>query len=84
MAIVGWIVFGLIVGVVAKVLTPGPDPGGWILTMVLGIAGALLGGFIGRGIGWYRDDEPVEFLMAVLGAVLILVVRRKIAGRTRA
>ena len=84
MAIVGWIVFGLIVGVVAKVLTPGPDPGGWILTMVLGIAGALLGGFIGRGIGWYRDDEPVGFLMAVLGAVLILVVRRKIAGRTRA
>ena len=84
MAIVGWIVFGLIVGVVAKVLTPGPDPGGWILTMVLGIAGALLGGFIGRGIGWYRDDEPVGFLMAVVGAVLILVVRRKIAGRTRA
>ena len=84
MAIVGWIVFGLIVGVVAKVLTPGPDPGGWILTMVLGIAGALLGGLIGRGIGWYRDDEPVGFLMAVLGAALILVVRRKITGTTRA
>ena len=84
MAIVGWIVFGLIVGVVAKVLTPGPDPGGWILTMVLGIAGALLGGFIGRGIGWYRDDEPVGFLMAVLGAVLILVFRRKITGTMRA
>ena len=83
MAIVGWIVFGLIVGVVAKVLTPGPDPGGWILTIVLGIAGALLGGFIGRGTGWYRDDEPVGFLMAVLGAVLILVVRRKMAGTTR-
>ena len=83
MAIVGWIVFGLIVGVVAKVLTPGPDPGGWILTIVLGIAGALLGGFIGHGVGWYRDDEPVGFLMAVLGAVLILVVRRKITGTPR-
>ncbi len=51
MSIIGWIVFGLIVGVVAKFLTPGPDPGGWILTILLGIGGALLGGFIGRGLG---------------------------------
>jgi len=83
MSILGWIVFGLIVGVVAKFLTPGPDPGGLVLTVLLGIAGALLGGFIGRGLGWYREDDPVGFLMALLGAILILVVRRRIAGPAR-
>ena len=84
MTIIGWIVLGLLVGVVAKLITPGSDPGGLILTMVLGIAGALLGGFIGRGLGWYGEDDPVGFLMALLGAVLILVVRRKMAGPARA
>jgi len=83
MSILGWIVFGLTVGVVAKFLTPGPDPGGLVLTVLLGIAGALLGGFIGRGLGWYREDDPVGFLMALLGAILILVVRRRIAGPAR-
>lgn len=83
MAMLGWIAFGLIVGIVAKFLTPGPDPGGLILTILLGIAGALLGGFIGRGLGWYREDDPVGFLMALLGAILILVVRRKISGPVR-
>jgi len=84
MSIIGWIVFGLIVGVVAKFLTPGPDPGGWILTILLGIGGALLGGFIGRGLGWYREEDPVGFLMALLGAILILIIRRKVAGPSRA
>ena len=84
MSIIGWIVFGLIVGVVAKFVTPGSDPGGLTLTIVLGIAGALLGGFIGRGFGWYGEDDPVGFLMALLGAVVILVVRRKMAGPARA
>ena len=84
MSIIGWIVFGLLVGVVAKLLTPGPDPGGWILTIVLGIGGALLGGFIGRGLGWYRAEDPVGFLMALLGAILILIIRRKVWGPSRA
>ena len=84
MTIIGWIVFGLLVGVVAKLITPGSDPGGLILTMLLGIAGALLGGFIGRGLGWYGEDDPVGFLMALVGAVLILMVRRKMAGPARA
>lgn len=84
MSIIGWIIFGLIVGVIAKFVTPGPDPGGLIVTILLGIAGALLGGFIGRGLGWYREDDPVGFLIALLGAVLILVVRRKVAGPARA
>lgn len=79
MTILGWIIFGLIVGAVAKLLMPGRDPGGFIVTMLLGIAGAMLGGFVGRGLGWYGDDDPVGFLMALLGAVLLLFIYRRFA-----
>jgi len=75
--ILGWIVFGLVVGVLAKLLMPGRDPGGIIVTMVLGIAGALVGGFIGRLLGWYEPGEPAGFVMALLGAVLLLFIYRK-------
>jgi uncharacterized membrane protein YeaQ/YmgE (transglycosylase-associated protein family) len=68
MSIIGWIEFGLIVGVVAKFLTPGPGPKGWILTTLLAIGSALLGGYIGRGLGWYLDENTVGFLMALSGA----------------
>jgi uncharacterized membrane protein YeaQ/YmgE (transglycosylase-associated protein family) len=78
MHILGWIVFGLIVGVVAKFLTPGRDPGGFIVTIIIGIVGALLGGFIGRAIGLYREDDPVGF---VIGAVVLLLLYRLVTGR---
>ena len=52
-AVLGWIVFGLIVGAIAKLLMPGRDPGGWIVTILLGIAGAVVGGWLGRAAGWY-------------------------------
>jgi uncharacterized membrane protein YeaQ/YmgE (transglycosylase-associated protein family) len=74
MGILGWIVFGLIVGAIAKLLMPGRDPGGIIVTMVLGIVGALLGGFIGRALGLYGDGEPAGFIMAVLGAIAVLLI----------
>jgi uncharacterized membrane protein YeaQ/YmgE (transglycosylase-associated protein family) len=80
MSIVGWILFGLIVGVVAKLLMPGRDPGGMIVTILLGITGALIGGFIGRGLGWYGESDPVGFIMAVIGSILVLFVYRKIRG----
>jgi uncharacterized membrane protein YeaQ/YmgE (transglycosylase-associated protein family) len=81
MAILGWILFGLVVGVVGKFLTPGRDPGGFILTIVLGIAGALLGGFLGQALGLYREGEPVGFVMAVVGSIILLVLYRMVAGR---
>ena len=80
MSIIGWILFGLIVGVVAKLLMPGRDPGGLIVTILLGIGGALVGGFLGRVLGWYGEGDPVGFLMAVMGAILVLFAYRKISG----
>ena len=81
MAIIGWIFFGLVVGIVGKLLTPGRDPGGFILTIVLGIAGALIGGFLGQSLGFYREGEPVGFIMAVVGSVILLLIYRMFAGR---
>jgi uncharacterized membrane protein YeaQ/YmgE (transglycosylase-associated protein family) len=83
MSIIGWIIFGLIVGVLAKLLMPGPDPGGMILTILLGIVGAVLGGFIGRTLGWYGEGDSVGFIMAVIGAILVLFTFRKISGPSR-
>ncbi len=81
MSIIGWIVFGLIVGIVAKFLMPGRDPGGFVLTAILGIVGALVGGYLGRLLGWYGEGDPVGFLMAVVGAILLLVLYRVVARR---
>jgi len=81
MAIIGWIFFGLVVGIVGKLLTPGRDPGGFILTIILGIAGALIGGFLGQSLGFYREGEPVGFIMAVIGSVILLLLYRMFAGR---
>ncbi len=82
MGILGWIVFGLVVGAIAKLLMPGRDPGGIIVTMVLGIVGALLGGFVGRALGMYGTNESAGFIMALVGAVLVLFIYRiSIGGR---
>jgi uncharacterized membrane protein YeaQ/YmgE (transglycosylase-associated protein family) len=82
MSILGWIVFGLIVGVVGKFLMPGRDPGGFMITIILGIAGALLGGFLGRVLGLYGDRDPVGFVMAVIGSIVLLVLYRMFVGRS--
>jgi uncharacterized membrane protein YeaQ/YmgE (transglycosylase-associated protein family) len=76
--ILGWILFGLIVGALAKLLMPGRDPGGIIVTMLLGIVGAILGGFLGRALGLYGPDEPAGFFMALLGSILVLFIYRKV------
>lgn len=79
--VIGWIVFGLIVGAIAKLVMPGRDPGGIIVTMAIGIAGALLGGFLGRALGWYGPEDGAGFLMSLLGAVLLLFLYRMMVGR---
>ena len=70
---IGWILFGLFVGIVAKLVMPGKDPGGFIITILLGIGGAFIGGYLGRSLGWYGESDPVGFMMAVGGAVLLLM-----------
>ena len=83
MDILIWIIFGLVVGVVAKFLMPGNDPGGAVLTIIIGIVGALLGGWIGRAAGIYREGEPVGFIMAVVGAIVLLLLYRLLFARAR-
>ena len=84
MDILLWVVFGLVVGIVAKFIMPGRDPGGMILTIVLGIVGAMLGGWIGRVLGLYREGDAAGFIMAVVGAIIVLAVYRLVLpGRTR-
>ena len=79
--VLGWIIFGLIVGAVAKLLMPGRDPGGFIITILLGIAGAVLGGFLGRALGWYGEGDSAGFLMSLVGAVVLLAIYRMAIGR---
>ena len=81
MSIIGTFVIGLLVGLVAKLLMPGRDPGGFIITALLGIAGAFIAAWIGRGLGWYHEGEPAGFLASVGGAVLLLFLYRLATGR---
>ena len=76
-----WIVIGLLAGAIARLITPGRDPGGCLITILLGIAGALVAGFLGQKLGWYRPGEGAGFLAAIVGAVLILFVYRLVASR---
>ncbi|MGE5834164.1 MAG: GlsB/YeaQ/YmgE family stress response membrane protein [Acidobacteriota bacterium] len=82
MAVLSWIVFGLIVGIVAKLLMPGRDPGGIIVTMLLGIIGAVVGGFLGRALGFYGPNQAAGFLMSVVGAIALLAIYRLVARRS--
>ena len=81
--ILGWIVIGGIAGAIAKLLMPGRDPGGCIITILHGIAGALLAGFLGRAIGWYEPNEGAGFVAAIVGAFVILLIYRLVLARRR-
>jgi uncharacterized membrane protein YeaQ/YmgE (transglycosylase-associated protein family) len=82
MGILGWILFGLVIGALAKLLMPGKDPGGIIVTILLGIAGAVLGGFAGRALGFYGPGEAAGWLMALLGSIILLWIYRLATRRT--
>ncbi len=83
MEIVTMLVIGLIVGIIAKFLMPGDDPGGIIVTILLGIAGSFVAGYIGRTAGWYNTGEPVSFIASIVGAIVLLLLYRVIFRRRR-
>jgi uncharacterized membrane protein YeaQ/YmgE (transglycosylase-associated protein family) len=77
-----WILLiGLVIGAVAKLLTPGRDPGGCIITMLIGIAGSFVASYLGQKLGWYEPGQPAGFIASVVGAMLLLLLYRLIAGR---
>ena len=77
----GWIVIGLIAGAIAKAIMPGRDPGGCIITILLGVVGAFVAGWLGQQLGWYRQGEGAGFLAAIVGAFVLLLIYRVVAGR---
>ena len=81
MGILAWILFGLVVGIIAKLLMPGRDPGGFIVTILLGVAGALLGGFLGRAMGLYGSNESAGWIVSILGAIVLLAIYRMMVRR---
>ncbi len=81
MGIIATIVIGLIVGILARFLMPGRDPMGFVLTAILGVIGAALGGWLGRVMGLYRADEPAGFIMAIVGAMVVLFIYRLVSPR---
>jgi uncharacterized membrane protein YeaQ/YmgE (transglycosylase-associated protein family) len=80
-AILWTLVIGLVIGAIAKLLMPGKDPGGCIVTMLLGIAGAFVAGYLGQLLHWYQPGEPAGFIASVIGAMLLLLIYRMIAGK---
>lgn len=82
MGIIWTLIIGLLAGIVAKLLMPGRDPGGFIITILLGIAGAFLATYLGQAVGWYQAGEGAGFIGAVVGAVIILIIYRIIAKRS--
>jgi uncharacterized membrane protein YeaQ/YmgE (transglycosylase-associated protein family) len=81
MGVLAWIFFGLIVGVLAKLIMPGRDPGGFIVTILLGIGGAFLGGWLGQAFGLYAPGQPAGWLMSIFGAIVLLAIYRMTTRR---
>lgn len=80
MGVIGWMVFGLIVGAIAKFLLPGRDPGGFLVTILIGIAGAVAGGYLGQLLGIYQQGQAAGYIMSIIGAMLLLFIYRKITN----
>lgn len=81
MHILWMLIIGLVVGALAKLIMPGKDPGGTIITMLLGVAGALIAGFLGRSLGWYGEGEPAGFIASIAGAIILLAGYRMMVSR---
>jgi uncharacterized membrane protein YeaQ/YmgE (transglycosylase-associated protein family) len=83
MSIIGTLIIGFLAGLVAKLLMPGRDPKGFIITIVLGVVGAFLATWLGRQLGWYQEGEAAGFIGAVIGSIIILIIYRLTLGRRR-
>lgn len=83
MDILTTLIVGLIVGALAKLVMPGKDPGGFIITILLGVAGAFIAGWLGHAFGWYEAGEGPGIIMSVIGAVILLAIYRAVIGRRR-
>lgn len=81
MHILWMLIIGLVVGALAKFIMPGKDPGGILITMLIGIAGSLIAGFLGRSLGWYSHNEGAGFIASIIGAVILLAGYRAVVGR---
>ena len=81
MSVILFLVFGLIVGALARLIVRGREPRGWVISMTIGVVGSLLGGFLGRALGWYRDSQSAGFFMSLLGAVILVVAYHAISRR---
>lgn len=82
MHIIGTILIGLIVGLIAKLLMPGRDPGGFIITAIIGIVGSVLATYLGQAIGWYRADQSAGFIGGIIGAIILLAIYRLLVNRS--
>jgi uncharacterized membrane protein YeaQ/YmgE (transglycosylase-associated protein family) len=78
MGIIWTLIIGLLAGIVAKLLMPGRDPGGFIITMLLGVAGAFVATYLGQAVGWYQANQGAGFIGAVVGAIILLVIYRMV------
>jgi uncharacterized membrane protein YeaQ/YmgE (transglycosylase-associated protein family) len=81
-AFIGTLIVGLVIGLIARALKPGDDNMGWIMTIILGIAGSLIAGYVGRALGWYQPGQPAGWIASVIGAIILLVVWGMIRKRT--
>ncbi len=81
MHLIAFLLFGLIVGALARLIVPGREPGGWVVSLLLGIGGAFLGGFLGRAVGLYREGQPAGFFMALLGAIILVAIYHAVIRR---
>lgn len=82
MHFIGILIIGFVAGLIAKLIMPGRDPGGFIITILIGIAGAFVATFLGQALGWYRPDEAAGFIGAVVGSIVVLALYRMV-GRPR-
>jgi uncharacterized membrane protein YeaQ/YmgE (transglycosylase-associated protein family) len=83
MHIILFLLFGIVVGASARLIVPGHEPGGWVVSMLLGVGGSLVGGFLGRIVGLYREGQPAGFVMSLLGAIALVAVYHWVAAGRR-